>query len=78
MPDRAISETRQVKLREEYVELNKLLKFENLVGSGGEAKQAIAAGMVKVDGAVETRVRRKLVAGDRVEFAGVALEILAP
>lgn len=71
-------ESKKVQLRGAFVELNKLLKFENLVGSGGEAKQAIAAGQVQVDGQVETRVRRKLVAGSEVDFAGVRLQITAP
>ncbi|EDY82066.1 hypothetical protein VDG1235_1686 [Verrucomicrobiia bacterium DG1235] len=65
-------------LRGEFVELNKLLKFENLVASGGEAKVAIGAGVVSVDGEVESRIRRKLVAGNRVVFGNVELTIVAP
>lgn len=77
MSDTPINETRQVKLRSAFVELNKLLKFENLVTSGGEAKVAIGAGAVEVNGEVESRVRRKLVAGDRVAFGGTLIEIVA-
>lgn len=76
MTNQAINETRDVALRGEFVELNKLLKFENLVMSGGEAKQAIQAGAVLVNEASESRVRRKLVAGDRVVFAGVELKVV--
>jgi ribosome-associated protein len=54
----------------EPVELYKVLKFEGLVASGGEAKQAIAAGAVDVNGEPETRKRRKLLAGDVIGFAG--------
>ncbi len=55
----------------EFIELNKLLKLLNLVGSGGEAKVLIReAGEVKVNGEVETQVRKKLRAGDRVRFGG--------
>ena len=52
----------------EAVELYKLLKFEGLASSGGEAKTFIAGGMVKVNGEIETRKRKKIIAGDIVEF----------
>jgi len=78
MTDESINEKREVPLRGDFVELNKLLKFENLVMSGGEAKQAIQAGAVSVNGELESRVRRKLVAGDRVVFADIELTIVAP
>ncbi|MBD5782370.1 RNA-binding S4 domain-containing protein [Pelagicoccus sp. NFK12] len=77
MSEESISERREVTLRGEYVELNKLLKFENVVMSGGEAKQVISSGLVSVDGEVEERVRRKLVAGNRVQVAGLEIAILA-
>lgn len=50
------------------IELNKLLKFESLVASGGEAKMVIENGLVKVNGSVETQKRKKLNIGDNVEF----------
>ncbi len=59
---------RTVEISRQPVELYKLLKFEALVTSGGEAKNVIAAGLVLVNGEVETRKRKKLVAGDIVEF----------
>lgn len=59
---------REVEILKEPVELYKILKFESMVGSGGEAKFVIAEGMVVVNGKVETRKRKKMVAGDIVEF----------
>lgn len=59
----------------EYIELNKLLKINNLVGSGGEAKLRIRDGEASVNGEVETQVRKKLRAGDRVVFAGEELVV---
>ncbi len=53
-----------------YIELYKILKLENLVASGGEAKFLISDGLVRVNGQVETRKRRKTVAGDIVEYNG--------
>lgn len=50
--------------------LDQLLKRENLVKSGGEAKQVIQGGLVRVNGQVETRRKKKLAAGDVVRFEG--------
>lgn len=64
-----------VEITHEPVELFKILKFEGLVGSGGDAKTAVADGLVKVNGEVETRKRRQIVAGDVIEFAGETLKV---
>jgi ribosome-associated protein len=55
-------------INREPVELYKVLKFEGLVGSGGEAKLVIGNGLVQLNGKVETRKRKKVVAGDVIEF----------
>jgi ribosome-associated protein len=52
----------------EYIELNKLLKASGLFPTGGTAKMAIEEGLVKVDGEIEFRKRRKVRNGQRVEF----------
>ena len=59
---------REVEIIKEPVELYKILKFESMVASGGEAKFVIAEGMVVVNGVTETRKRKKIVAGDIIEF----------
>lgn len=66
---------RDVEIREEPTELFKILKFENLVENGGQAKTVIAEGLVQVNGEVETRKRRKMMAGDVVRFAGEELRL---
>lgn len=58
------------------VELYKILKFEDLVGSGAEAKAVVAEGQVKVNGEVETRKRKKIVDGDLIEFDSQTLRIV--
>jgi len=63
-------EAQAIELQRQPIELYKILKFEGLVGSGGEAKAAIAAGMVEVNDAVETQKRKQMVAGDRIRFDG--------
>ncbi|MCI5225683.1 MAG: RNA-binding S4 domain-containing protein [Candidatus Electrothrix sp. AX2] len=57
-----------VAIRDEYIELYKLLKLANLAASGGEAKYMISEGLVRVNGEVDTRKRRKIVARDLVEY----------
>jgi len=52
----------------EFIELYKLLKIEGMASSGGEAKAFIAAGQVLVNDVIETQKRKKIVAGDIVEF----------
>ena len=59
-----------VTIRREPIELCQLLKFAGLVGTGGEAKMVISQKLVSVNGEIETRKRRKLVAGDRVTIGG--------
>ncbi len=63
-------------LKSEYIELMKLLKFENLVQSGGEAKLVIDDGMVLVNGEVELRRRKKLRDGDIVIFEGNEIKVV--
>lgn len=55
---------------EEYIELNQLLKLMQLVQSGGHAKIVIEDGLVKVNGEVEFRKRKKMRNGETVEFDG--------
>lgn len=61
---------RKVEITREPVELYKILKFEGLVSTGGEAKLLIGDGQVKVNGEVETRRRKKIVDGDIIDFRG--------
>jgi ribosome-associated protein len=51
------------------IRLDQFLKWEGLVATGGEAKQRIQGGEVRVNGFQETRRGRKLKPGDRVELA---------
>ncbi len=62
-------------LKEEFVELYKILKFEGLVDSGGMAKQIIADGQVIVNGLVETRKGKKISAGDKIEYSGQSIDV---
>ena len=59
---------RKIEISEEPIALYKILKLENMVASGGEAKYVISEGQVIVNGKVETRKRKKIFSGDVVEF----------
>ena len=65
----------EFKLKTEFIELDNMLKVLELVASGADAKQQIQAGLVKVNGEVESRIRRKLRSGDCVEFGGQKIDI---
>ena len=52
----------------EFIKLQDLLKFANLVGSGGEAKERIQDGQVRVNGEVCLMRGKKIRPGDDVCF----------
>ncbi len=60
----------------EYIELDKLLKRENLTASGGEARYLISQGLAQVNGVLETRKRRKLYPGDVALFNGIEVRVV--
>jgi ribosome-associated protein len=64
-----------VTIREEPIELYKLLKLANIAASGGEAKMFIGEGLVKVNGVVETRKRKKIVGGDIIDLGGEQVQV---
>jgi ribosome-associated protein len=65
------------KLKTEFIELDNMLKAMDLVASGAEARQCIQSGSIKVNGEVESRIRRKLRSGDVVEFGEHRINVVA-
>jgi ribosome-associated protein len=65
-------------IEQEPIELYKILKLTNWVGSGGEAKFVISEGQVFVNKVVETRKRKKIYSGDIVEFDGNKIRLGKP
>ena len=53
-----------------FIELNAFIKLKGFATTGGRAKLLIRSGVVSVNGAVETRNKKKLVDGDKVEIEG--------
>ena len=63
-------------LKDEYIELFKLLKVLDLVDSGAQAKFLVADGYVDRNGEVETRKRAKIIRGDVIKVADVTIEVV--
>ncbi|GAB7004092.1 RNA-binding S4 domain-containing protein [Nocardioides sp. AN3] len=65
-----------VPIREDMIRLGQFLKLANLVEHGGQAKEVIAAGEVRVNGDVEMRRGRQLHVGDVVRLGSQAARIV--
>ena len=57
-----------VKIKTEYIELQQLLKMEDYISSGGQAKYYLQENEVYVNGELESRRGRKLRAGDVINI----------
>lgn len=67
----------EFKLNGEYIALCDLLKIEGIAQSGGQGKQMVAEGIVKVDGEVERRKTAKIRSGQVVECMGQNIKVIA-
>jgi len=63
------------KISTEYIRLEQFLKLCQVVDSGGQAKQMIRSGQVKVNQETELRRGRKLYPGDTVTAEGNVLKV---
>jgi len=69
-------QTKTLRLKDDYIELNKLLKVMDLCESSGAGKALVASGAVKVDGQVERRKACKIRAGAVVTVEDTAITVL--
>lgn len=68
----------QFELKDEYIELFKLIKVLDLVDSGAQAKMIVSDGYVMRNGEVELRKRAKIIAGDHLVIGGdVEIDVVA-
>ena len=67
--------TETITIQGDFIKLDALMKFASLVASGGEAKMAIADGLVSVNGEVCTMRGRKIHPGGTVSFCGQDLAV---
>jgi len=66
---------RVVEITKEPVELYKILKFEGMVNSGGQAKSVIEEGLVTLNGNVETQKRKKIMSGDVISLWDETIQV---
>lgn len=66
----------RIRQKDEFINLSQLLKALNLVESGAMAKEVIDEGLVRVDGKIESRYRRKLYDGMIVEFEDNKIKVV--
>ncbi len=66
---------REVEITKEPVELYKILKFEGMVNSGGQAKSVIDDGLVTLNGKVETQKRKKIMSGDVITLWDETIQV---
>ena len=64
-----------IKIDEEYIRLDNLMKFAGMCNSGGRAKYLIQGGEVKLNGEVCTMRGKKIRPGDKVEYDGRTVEV---
>lgn len=64
-----------ISITTEFIKLDSLLKFAGVMETGGEAKEAIQAGDVKVNGEICTMRGKKIRPGDVVSLDGVMLTV---
>lgn len=64
-----------IQIKTEFIKLDSLLKYANILSSGGEAKIAIQNGAVTVNGEVCTQRGKKIRPGDRVKIENFELEV---
>ena len=66
---------KKIIIHTEFIKLQDLLKYANLVETGGMAKECVQGGEVMVNGEVCTMRGKKIRPGDVVEFDGETLTV---
>lgn len=66
-----------IQINTEFIKLDSLLKFAGMVETGGEAKELIQVGQVKLNGEVCTMRGKKCVPGDEIELDGRTVAVRA-
>ena len=68
----------KILIHTEFIKLDALLKYAGLCETGGEAKELVQGGAVKVNGEVCTMRGKKLHPGDTVTLDGESWQVAAP
>ena len=65
-----------IKINEEFIKLQDLLKFSGIVPTGGQAKFLIQNGEIKVNGEVCTMRGKKMRNGDTAQYEDKIIEVV--
>lgn len=65
----------KIQINTEFIKLDSLLKYASIVQTGGEAKDLILDGQVKLNGEIVTQRGKKIRPNDKIEVLGNILEI---
>lgn len=65
----------KIKINNEYIKLEQLLKFAGIAESGANAKSVITEGNVKLNGIIELQRGKKIRSGDIVELKGKVIKV---
>ncbi len=66
----------EFKIKDEYIELMKLLKASGLCDTGGQAKLLIGNDLVSIDGEIENRKRFKVRKGMVISYEGKEIKVV--
>ena len=64
-----------IKINDEYIKLDSLLKFSGIAQTGGEAKLLIQNGQVLVNGEVCTMRGKKMRNGNKAQYGDKIVEV---
>jgi len=65
----------EITIHDEFIKLGQAMKLAHLVENGGEAKEVIQKGKVRVNGEKEEQRGKKLHVGDIVEYNGETIKV---
>lgn len=66
----------EIKINTPFIKLDQLLKFSGMVSTGGEAKEVILSGLVKVNGEACLMRGKKIYPGDEVSFNDESCKVI--
>lgn len=66
----------EIKITTHFIKLDQLLKFSGLVSTGGEAKEVILSGLVKLNGETVLQRGKKIYPGDEVSLENEICKVI--
>ncbi len=67
----------EIGIRTEFIKLDSFLKYAGVTDTGGQAKEAVLAGLVTINGEVCTMRGKKIRPGDVVSIDDLELHVVA-